>query len=54
MKKPSWYGKIEKTLLPVQIVVNMGLILIAIISLTFVFSKEPIKKTAWFVYMISP
>ena len=54
MRQPSWYKKLESKLLPVQGVVDAGLIIIAIISVSLVIKKDNVAKTAWFVYMISP
>jgi hypothetical protein len=54
MKQPSWYAPMEKKLLPIQWFVDIGLILIAVISITLIIKRNSVAKTFWFVYLISP
>ena len=53
MKQPSWYKPLEKKLLPMQSVVTLGIWLIIIISVWMLF-QDPVKRTAWVVYMWMP
>jgi hypothetical protein len=54
MKKPPWYQKLEDYLRPRQDIVTLGLLAIIGISLYLLVKGDPVKRTFWLVYLISP
>ena len=54
MWKPPWYAGVEKKLIPLQWVVTLGLVIIVGLSIWAIVSGDNIKRTVWFVYLLSP
>lgn len=49
-----WYKKLEESLLPAQGLVSILLIIIILVSIYALFSRNSVLRTAWVVYVLSP
>jgi len=49
-----WYKSLNAKLLPMQNLVNVLLILVILISVYMLISKNNVLKTTWTVFVLSP
>lgn len=54
MEQPIWYRKTEEALAPVQPLVIFGLVMVIIISVALILSRNHTARTAWLTYLIMP
>jgi hypothetical protein len=54
MMKVPWADPLEKFFRPMQGVVSFGLIAVILVSLYMLLSEDTLKRTAWFVWVVSP
>ena len=52
--RPPWYAYLNKKLEGAEWAINVGLLIIIVVSLLLIFRGDRLSRTAWLVYLISP